>query len=203
MSELKDNNSNPLNDIPMLSNSFLTEEGFVNPACINELESFIKNIPPVHERSTDDIEWTTKEWIFKKEITSTLAKWAIRQSPYSYPDNLETVIRYLDACLDKSIEWKIKTDAFDAMTELSLNEISKLLYDILWDFKEFKEWNCSKKGDVQIQYTSVYDFGNIKDPDYDFIDISELINNVSIEIRDIRRKDKEFDKKFKEEYGKK
>ena len=42
----------------MLKNSLLTDEGFLNPACMNELEAVIRRIPPDYERLSNDPEWT-------------------------------------------------------------------------------------------------------------------------------------------------
>ena len=86
-------------EIEMLSQPLLTEEGFINPAGMNELETAINNIQPTYIRCSDDPEWTTKRCTTKKEITSRLARWAIEQSPYCWPEGLEVVIKYLDACL--------------------------------------------------------------------------------------------------------
>jgi len=187
---------NILEDIEMLSQPLLTEEGFVNEACMNELNCWISNVPKIHDRENKDIEWNTKRWTFKKDITRGLAKWAISQSPYSCPDNLEDVIKYLDACLEREVDWDIC-----GMAELSLCDISKLLYDILYEqgITYFNNWNKSKKGDVEIQFTSRY--SSEKDPDYDFIDLDALLGNVCLDIRMERRASDKFDKEFEEKYG--
>ena len=112
-----------LENIEMLSQPLLTEEGFVNEACINELNAFILNTSKTYDRLNDNSEWAIKKWTFKKDITRSLAKYAISQSPYVCPDNLEAVIRYLDACLEKEVEWKEY-----GMAELSLCDINKLLH---------------------------------------------------------------------------
>jgi len=183
--------------IEMLSQPLLTEEGFLNEACMNELANAIKNLPKIHERTDRDAEWTTKRWLFKKHITKGLAKSAVSQSPYSCPDNLEEVIKYLDACLEKEVDWDVS-----GMAELSLCDISKLLYDILYEqgFTYFDNWNKSKKGDVEIQFVSSHD--GPRNPDYDFIDLDALLSNVCLDIRMERRANDKFDKEFEEEYGK-
>ena len=66
-------------DIDILSQPLLTEEGFINEACINELTAAINNIPPAHERLKDDLEWSTKRWTNLRDITGSLAFSAIHQ----------------------------------------------------------------------------------------------------------------------------
>jgi hypothetical protein len=163
------------------------------------LPKTLKNIPPIHERTNNDPEWTTKQWTFRKDITSNLAKCTISQSPYVYPEKLEKVVCYLDACLVQSVDWEIKTDAHNAMTELSLCDIARLLYDILWDMKEFQNWNMAKKGKEEIKFVSSHDGPG--DPNTDFIDLDALITNVCIEIRTHRRENDRFDKEFKKKYN--
>jgi len=182
-------------EIDMLSQPLLTEEGFVNPACMNELETVIKNIPKTHERKDDDEEWTKKRYTNKKEITSGLAKNAVSQSPYACPYGLEGVVKYLDECLTKSVEW----DQW-GFTCLSLIDISKLLYDILYDqgFILFDNWNKPKRGDEAIVFFSRDSVP--RDADYDFIDLDALLHNVCIDIRNERREFDRFNKKFDEEH---
>jgi len=191
-----DKKKDPLKDIEMLTQPLLTEEGFINEACMNELNTFVTNMPKSHNRLSDDPEWSVKRWIFKKDITRGLAKYAVAQSPYPCPDNLTEVIRYLDACLEKEVDWEVCE-----MAELSLCDINKLLYDILYEqgFTFFDDWNKSKKGNVEIQFTSRYDGPG--DPDYDFIDLDALLHNVCLDIRMERRAFDKFNEEFEKEYG--
>ena len=186
--------------IEILSQPLTTEDGFINPACINELESAILNMPKIHERSADDNEWTEKRFIVKKDITSNFARWAIHQSPYQWPEGLETVVKYLDACLEKSVEWKPFLPS-NGYAYLSLNDISNLLYSILYEqnFAAFDAWNVSKnRSDEKIRFTSA--FSAPGDPDDEFIGLDALLTNVSVAIRNERRKADEFDRKFNEEW---
>lgn len=183
-------------DIEMLSQPLLTEEGFLNEACMNELNVFISKMPRSHNRLRGDPEWTDKRWTFKKNITRGLAKYAISQSPYPCPDNLEEVINYLDACLEREIDW-----GSHGMAELSLCDINKLLYDILYEqgITYFDNWNKSKKGDVEVQFVSRG--SPTPNPDYDFIDLDALLHNICLDIRLERRASDKFDKEFEEKYG--
>lgn len=174
----------------MLTNSLLTDEGFLNQACINELEAALKNMPKDYERLAEDPEWSVKRWTSRKDITSALAKWAIRQSPYPCPDNLEKVVNYLDVCIRQSVPW----DGAN-LAQLSLCDVNKLLDDILLGTSIFDAWNVSRKESGQTKFVTAF---SKSDPDTDFIDLGALLRNVCIEIRDERRTNDLFDKKFEE-----
>lgn len=186
----------------MLSQPLMTAEGFINPACMNELSSAISNMGTTHERLADDPEWNTKLWVFRKEIVGYLAAWAIRQSPCGVPEGLETVCKYLDACLKKSVEW-----IHEGMADLTLCEISRLLHDILMDkgIEAFDNWNRSQADregvhkDPEIAFSCRY---SKDDAFYDFIDLGALLHNVCISIRDEWRANQAFDAKFEAKYGK-
>ncbi len=193
----KKKKKNPFENIEMLTQPLLTEEGFINEACINELNSFITDTLKTYDRLNGDPEWLSKRWTFKSDITRGLAKYAISQSSYPCPDNLEEVINYLDACLEKEVDWHLS-----GMAELSLCDINKLLYDILYEqgISYFDNWNKSKKGDVKISFSSRY--SGKEDPDYSFIDLDALLRNVCLDIRMERRASDKFDEEFEKKYGK-
>ena len=106
------------------------------------------------------------------------------------------VIKYLDACLEKEIKWEMV-----GMAELSLCDISKLLYNILYEqgFSAFDNWNKSKKGNAEVQFVSRY--SGQPDPDYGFIDLDALLRNVCLDIRMERRGSDKFNEEFEKEYG--
>jgi len=124
----------------IINQPLLTEEGCLNQACMNELEKAIDNSPKTYERLKNDFEWNEKVYTSISDITSALAKWAIRQSPYSYPERLDEVVKYLYACLRPSFDE-------NGIDHLTLCEINKLLYDILYEqgVEAFDNWNKSKK----------------------------------------------------------
>lgn len=173
---------NPFEDIEMLHNPLLTEEGFVNEACINELESWIKNLPRTHERLADDPEWNTPRWTNYRSITGGLAHWAVQQlstgnadpvPPPACPPNLEKVLGYLQACILS------KFDDF-GLAKLSLCDISKMLYDTLWDLEVFMAWNTEEC------------LGSY------WLDLDALLHNVCLSIRQDRREFDRFNKEFEE-----
>jgi hypothetical protein len=186
-------------DIEMINEPLTTEEGFLNPACINELSEAINNMPKTHDRLANNPEWIEKRWTFLSEISGYLAMWAVRQSPHGCPDDLERVIKYLNACL--VMHFKAE-NMQEAMVEISLCEINKLLYSILYEqgVTSFDNWNKPRVGKApDISFCSRYDK---PDPDHDFIDLDALLHNVCVSIRDERRKSDAFYKEFEKEHVK-
>jgi hypothetical protein len=189
-------------EIEMLSQPLTTDEGFLNPAALSELEAKIASIPKTYLRLADDPEWAAKRYTCRREITGAFAKWAVRQSPYGCPDGLESVVRYLDACLKTAVAW----DGL-GFAELSLCDINRVCWDILGDFAPFQAWNRAKEGSEEggeetgeeVVFVSAFDLP--PDPDHDFIDLDALLCNVCIDIRTKRRVDDEFDRKFEAEHG--
>jgi hypothetical protein len=181
-------------EIEMLSQPLTTDEGFLNPAAMSELEAKIASTPKTYLRLADDPEWAAKRYTCRREITGAFAKWAVYQSPYGCPDGLESVVRYLDACLKTAVAW----DGV-GFAGLSLCDINRVCWDILGDFAPFQAWNKAKEGSEEVVFVSAFD--PPPDPDHDFIDLDALLCNVCIDIRTKRRVDDEFDRKFEAEYG--
>lgn len=175
-------------DNEFLKNPLTTEDGFINQACLNELDKALKEAGrPAYQRLSNDEEWTVKRWTFITEILGSFAKYAIQLSPYTFPDNLEQVVKYLDACLKKSYEWEVIEGKHWA--QISLCDINKMLHDILMEqnIEYFDNWNKKKKDIPRVS----------GDPDTEFIDLYALLHNVCLDLRTERR---EFDR-FNEEFG--
>jgi hypothetical protein len=174
----------PVQPDVFLTQPLTTDEGFVNEACMNELEMALSNMPRLHVRCQDDEEFTRKRITNWREVTGYFAMWACRQidqcDTSAYPPKLESVVGYLAASLRK--HWSNDPCVTDDWCKLSLNGISELLYDILWGLKLFHTWND-------------------KNVLLGWIDLDALITNVVVSIRDERRKHDAFDKKFNEENG--
>lgn len=172
-------------DINMIQQPLLTEDGFVNEACINELFTAIRNMPPTYELLANDTEWSEKHIIHYKQVTGAFAHWAVRQlgsndeskeSP-PFPPHLEKIIGYLDACLRRQF------DKFGWL-ELSLCDINKMCHDILMDCSLFQEWNTKECLDKY------------------WLSLDALLHNVCLDIRQERRANKIFDIKFNNENNK-
>ncbi len=78
--------------------------------------------------------------VSKKDILSGVAKWAVAQSPYHRPDNLEIVLDKLNDKLDK---WE---DVY-IYKEMSYQSIKDYLKEKLMSIPEFVLWNERKNGD--------------------------------------------------------
>lgn len=103
----------------------------------------------------------------KGYILGEIAHWAVCQSPYHRPDNLETVLDSFNQAISTISDYP----AF------SYDEIRELLQG-LKEIPEFVAWNERKNGNQsQDKFTSRFDGkGN---PDDDFIDLDALIRNVA------------------------
>jgi hypothetical protein len=178
---------NPLDKIEYLTQPLLTEEGFLNEACINELSAWINNFPKTYARSDllEDPEWSQKKVTSVKEITGYFAQWAVRQEDFvGCPPNLEKIITHLDQSLRTDFA-KIDKTRWGEMGygNFSLCEINKMLWDILGDLSIFQEWNTKECLGEH------------------WLDLDALLHNVCLSIRDERRKNDEFNRKFEEEHG--
>jgi len=176
-------------DFEIIDEPLVTEDGFLNEVAYKQMVNRIKNIEPAYERLKNNQEWSKKELTDKKQILSNFGKCAIRLSLYSIPSHLEEIICYLDKCLEKDISWDK-----DKYTYLSLCNINKLLYNILYEknISYFDEWNEPKK-DWRKSDFETFQEACETDIDYDYISLDALLHNVCLEIREERRIFKAFD----------
>jgi hypothetical protein len=118
----------------------------------------------------------SKLFLSEGMLLGVFAKYAISQSPYYRPDNLETVIDSLHKLLGD-----IFTNAPLGIAEFTDNELYDLLHVALARIPEYVSWNDRKNGnDAPMQFTSRYDTND--NPDDDFIDLDALERNVIREI---------------------
>ncbi len=165
-----------MDDFEMLREPLLTEDGFVNPACLKEIESVLKNIPKTHERLSGNPEWATPVLTHYRAITAGLAYCAVsqfiddedRSSPPAFPPGLEKVIGFLHACIRKDFDKH-------GFAMMSLCDVSRMLYSVLYD-----------------QNVTLFDAWNTKECLGDhWLSLDALIHNVCLNIRTDRR---EFDR---------
>jgi hypothetical protein len=116
-------------------------------------------------------------FVTKGQLLGTIAKYAVQQSPYHRPDNLEVV-------LDKFND--LIAPAFDK-ADLGVGEFSErvtleaFISRFLRRIPEYEAWNERKNGnDAPMKFTSRYDTG--ENPDDDFIDLDALERNVAFEL---------------------
>lgn len=167
----------------IIEQPMLTEEGFLNEACMNELAAAINNMPETWERLAHDPEWNEKQWIFTSSISGYLANAAVRIYG-KCPPNLVQIVDYVGVCLHKEFKKRegIK-NAYDIMCQLTLCEINKMLWDILGDLSLFQEWNIKEvMGD-------------------NWLDLSAVLHYVCLNVRSEWRDNKRFDEAFEREHG--
>ncbi len=107
--------------------------------------------------------------VSKKYILGEVAKWAVVQSPYHRPDNLEIV---LDKLNDSFGKWEKEYEYF------SYKRLKDYLDKNLKRIPEFLLWNERKNGN-QSPYKFVDRYSTNNNPDDDFIDLDALIKNVA------------------------
>ncbi|QIG70210.1 hypothetical protein EVB87_110 [Rhizobium phage RHph_N28_1] len=128
------------------------------------------------------------------EIVGTFAKWAIQQSPYAVPDNLEVVCKALDERLVKALRpvtddvriVEIKPMGFQ--TTHAKDTLVRLLTNILRDIPEYQAWNESKNNNAKTDLVFASRYGHMTadgtpaayNPDNDFIDLHALVRNVAM-----------------------
>ena len=109
--------------------------------------------------------------VSKRYILSEVAKWAVAQSPYHRPDNLEIVLDKLNNNLG---EWNDEL----GYKKFTYEDLKWFLGKELKAIPEFLLWNERKNGN-KAQYKLVGRFSNENNPDDDFIDLDALIRNVA------------------------
>lgn len=114
-------------------------------------------------------------WIPLKMLCGHIAMWAVRQSPYSCPDDLEKVISTFHDNVHNSFD-------VNEMGFFTGKELEDFIRYHLGLLPEFVKWNERKNGNqAPIQFVSQYD--SKCDPDDDFIDLDALIRNVRVSIQ--------------------
>lgn len=117
-------------------------------------------------QSMPDI-WDDQEFYTSRStVLGELANWAVQQSPYTVPDNLQKAIHEFAAAFAPTGEI-FTTNCRDLLT---------LVREAFEECPSILAWNESKKGDHQIVFVSRYDKPQ---PDHDFIDLDALARNVA------------------------
>jgi len=162
--------------IHMISQPLTTEEGFINPACMNELAAAIESMPESWERLANEPEWSEEVFTSIGDILGSLAFTAVKHHN-GCPPQLEKIINYVKACLIR--EGFPQVEPGYHFENISLCGINKKLWDILAEVDEFQDWN---KEEVMGK---------------NWLDLSALLHQVCILIRTERRESKLFDEKYK------
>jgi hypothetical protein len=103
--------------------------------------------------------------------------WAVRQSPYPVPDNLELVVRRFEELFPR--------DEIGFHEVAGEDELYKLVTTIGDQIPELLAWNERKNGNqAPVGFVSRY---GRPDPDDDFIDLYALFSNVARSVSDEER----------------
>ena len=106
--------------------------------------------------------------VSKRVLLGEVANWAVQQSPYHRPDDLEVVLDRFNKIIS----------GVEDYSKFSYGEIRELLEE-LKEIPEFVLWNERKNGDKsEYKFTSRYS-NEEENPDDDFIDLDALIRNVA------------------------
>ena len=117
-----------------------------------------------------------------KTVTACFAKWAVKQSPYRVPDNLERAVGKFHEFIEQEFaeyiclqnEWidgKISRKTWDStISSIILNP----------NFLEVAAWNERKNGNKS-QFNFICVYNPKPDPDNDFIDLHALARNIENE----------------------
>ena len=131
--------------------------------------------------------WSGDERYFtsKTAVMGAVAMWAVRQSPYVCPENLESAIKDAYEKFPQNEEY-FETDC---------NCLGIALYDLFERVPDIMAWNKPKKGDAEYVFVT-RNSGPM--PDYDFIDLSALAANAAHSITLQAIYDKAHDEQGKE-----
>jgi len=109
-----------------------------------------------------------------KDILGAFAMWAVRQSPYICPSNIEIAIKELAFELPKQIEFD--SERFD-FAEVSCDEIREAIDKCFDHIDIIKMWNQPKSGhNAPFVFCGRY---SKPIPDDDIIDLNALSMNIS------------------------
>lgn len=116
-------------------------------------------------------------YVFKKDLLGSLAKWAIKQSPYLYPKDILIVLDKFDDHIDP---YFTKENA--GMCKFKLLELRDFIEANLKTIPEYLAWNERINGRAGHGVVCILDDDFEKDPDDDFIDLDALVRNISHDI---------------------
>jgi hypothetical protein len=113
-------------------------------------------------------------YVFPSQVAGALAMWAIRQSPFDCPANLQFVVQRFTQLFPK--------DGDETLRQLGMVKIAdqdELYAAVMAVFEQIPEllaWNTPKSGGEGTRFVTRY---SAPDPQNDFIDLYALANNVA------------------------
>jgi hypothetical protein len=132
-----------------------------------------------------------------KYLTGALAMWAVRQSPYTAPDNLGVAMEKFAAAWSVPVAegWPPGYYEFDGHGDLR-RAIEKTIDKV----PEIQAWNERKNGN-QARYNFISRYDGPTDPDNDFIDLGALAGNTAMTCLREYEHDQAFNAKFDREWN--
>lgn len=121
--------------------------------------------------------YSKKVLVSERRLLGAVSKWAVEQSPYHRPDNLEVVLDKLHSLTKNEFsKWRLGYMEFtDHRSTITF------VRDNLRQIPEYVAWNERKNGN-QSAYQFVSRYDSYIDPDNDFIDLDALEGNVTAEL---------------------
>jgi hypothetical protein len=113
---------------------------------------------------------TLSRIVLKSVVVGHFAMWAVRQSPYLLPEELEKGIEEFDKTLHSNIEAGNET-----LIETTYRDLKGNIENTISNSKIISSWNVAKKGSGPV-FASAY---STPKPDYDFIDLDALVRNIA------------------------
>lgn len=113
---------------------------------------------------------TLSRIVLKNVVVGHFAMWAVRQSPYLLPEELDKGIEEFDKQLHSNIKAGNVT-----LIETTYSDLKGNIENAISNSKIISSWNVSKKGSGPVFVSSYSE----PKPDYDFIDLDALSRNIA------------------------
>ena len=127
-------------------------------------------------------------WMFLHMVSGHIAMWAVRQSPYHWPDGLQDVL----SAFSRAVRAADAVDQHD-MLETTPAGLERLMAQCLTPQPLVQAWNAPKIGNHTLVFVDRY---SQPAPDYDFIDLDALTRNVTMSVFRELDADAAFDEAF-------
>ncbi len=110
----------------------------------------------------------TRQWMTLSTIEGHIAMWAVRQSPYHFPDDLQGALRVFRTRMEPICDE-------NQMIELDRDTLKKLIHQLFLSQGIVTSWNQRRNQREGYGFVSRY---SKPQPDDDFIDLDALTANV-------------------------
>lgn len=116
-----------------------------------------------------------KHWIGVNSTAGHFAMWAVRQSPYGFPDELQEAVSVFRTGL--ALQFGKEPEMNLGAARITKQTLYKIVYRIICAMPICRAWNTAKSNPgVEFVFTSAFTSNH---PDYDIIDLDALATNVT------------------------